>query len=98
MSQGPQIEVPYPPPNGGQQGLDTLVAFVHPSITFITESKLTSTALTFFKADAAEFQLLNLHKKVPFAQIYKLRTNQLKSSQTVPQIGQRPVLFLTLST
>ena len=35
MSQGPQIEVPYPPTNGGQQRLGTLVAFVRPSVTFI---------------------------------------------------------------
>ena len=31
--QNPQIEVPYPPTNGGQQHLGTLVAFVGPSIT-----------------------------------------------------------------
>ena len=36
MSQGPQIEVPYPPTNGGQQCLGMLVAFVRPSITCIT--------------------------------------------------------------
>ena len=35
MSQGPQIEVPYPPLNGGQQHLGTLVAFVRPSVIFI---------------------------------------------------------------
>ena len=34
-SQGPQIEVPYPPTNGGQHHLGTLLAFVRPSVTFI---------------------------------------------------------------
>ena len=35
VSQSPQIEVPYPPTNGGQQRLGMLVAFVRPSVTFI---------------------------------------------------------------
>ena len=35
MSQGPQMEVPYPPTNRGQQRLGTPVAFVHPSVTWI---------------------------------------------------------------
>ena len=33
VTQSLQIEVPYPPPNGGQQRLGTLVAFVRPSVT-----------------------------------------------------------------
>ena len=33
VSQNPQIKVPYPPTNGGQQRLGTLVAFVRPSVT-----------------------------------------------------------------
>ena len=35
VSQNPQIKVPYPPLNGGQQRSGTLVAFVCPSVTFI---------------------------------------------------------------
>ena len=33
VSRSPQIELPYPPPNGGQQRLGALVAFVRPSVT-----------------------------------------------------------------
>ena len=35
VSQNPQIEVPYPPLNGGQQHLGTLVAFVRSSVTYV---------------------------------------------------------------
>ena len=34
--QSPQTEVPYPPTNGGQQRLGMLVAFVRPSVTYIS--------------------------------------------------------------
>ena len=40
VSQNPQIEVPYPPLNGGQQHLGTLMAFVRPSVTCITTESI----------------------------------------------------------
>ena len=62
MSQNPQIEVPYPPPNGGQQSLGTLVAFCLP-IRYInqpspTPFKNTVTIRIMFLRKQADFDFM----------------------------------------